>query len=240
MNKNSRKVCTVNMGRWMSYAAAGAATAFAASNDADAGILYSGVLNINMSAPPTFAYTYLKTMHANGVFGTHKIGYISHEKEVFPPGSGVAFLANFVMTSANAKAVGTNVGTRHYASKLALGANLLAGPFEGGINKMADFRGTSSGGGAPGSITGNRKWSANGTGFLGFEFNTGAGEEYGWARVTMSGGYMHNMTLVDYAYGTPGQAITAGQVPEPASLGLLALGAAGLLAARLNGRRKAA
>ena len=36
--------------------------------------------------------------------------------------------------------------------------------------------------------------------------------------------------LDDYAFGSPGEAITAGQTPEPASLGLLAIGGVGVLA----------
>ena len=53
-----------------------------------------------------------------------------------------------------------------YASKLALGANISAGPFNalGVHNKMATN-----------SLVGDRRWTTAGTGFLGFEFNIGAG-----------------------------------------------------------------
>ncbi len=132
-----------------------------------------------------------------------------------------------------------------------MGANISGGHFNTAanvVNQMANFSGTVNGGaygpGNPGTIVGNRKWSANGTGFLGFEFKIGANpEQYGWARVTMSGGYKHEMKIVDYAYGTPGQAIAAGQtvpVPEPATLGMFAAGALGLLAIRGSQRRKRA
>jgi hypothetical protein len=79
------------------------------------------------------------------------------------------------------------------------------------------------------------QWRTAGTGFLAFKFNLGAGVQYGWARVTMdSGTPLNNFTLVDYAYASPGQSIMTGQtaVPEAGSLGLLALGAVGLLAWR--------
>jgi len=48
-----------------------------------------------------------------------------------------------------------------------------------------------------------------------------------------------SFTLIDHAWDdTPGAAIDAGQIPEPSSLGLLATGAAGVLATRLTRRRK--
>ena len=43
MKKSRKKSCAINVGRWMSYAAAGAATAMVATNDAEATIWYSGI-----------------------------------------------------------------------------------------------------------------------------------------------------------------------------------------------------
>ena len=48
MKKSRTKSCAVNVGRWMSYAAAGAVTAMAASNEAEATIYYSGVINFKI------------------------------------------------------------------------------------------------------------------------------------------------------------------------------------------------
>ena len=48
----------------------------------------------------------------------------------------------------------------------------------------------------------------------------------------MDGPRLNSFTLIDYAFTDPGETLVAGQVPEPGSLGLLALGAVGLFAWR--------
>jgi MYXO-CTERM domain-containing protein len=87
--------------------------------------------------------------------------------------------------------------------------------------------------------------------FIGFAFNGGAGRQYGWVRVKMSGYNSGNgFEVLDYAYGDPGEPIRIGQtssptdappkqpVPRQGSLGFLALGAVGL--ALWRQRRQAA
>src|SRR5262249_45304146 len=76
-----------------------------------------------------------------------------------------------------------------------------------------------------------------GIGFIGFKFNNGSGDQYGWVRIQVkpgSGYPTYNFKLIDYAYGDVGDTIGAGQksghdVAELESLGGLALGAIGLL-----------
>jgi MYXO-CTERM domain-containing protein len=81
-----------------------------------------------------------------------------------------------------------------------------------------------------------------GLGAVGFKFNTGAGDQYGWARVRMEGFPFQHFRIVDYAYGDPGDVVQVGRqrsnesAPTIESLGGLALGAAGILAWR---RRRA-
>ena len=79
---------------------------------------------------------------------------------------------------------------------------------------------------------GNDQWLAPGVGFIGLKFNTGAGVQYGWVHINMNGSPDNSYTMVDYAWGDVGDTILTGQIPEPGSLALLAVGAVGLLAWR--------
>jgi hypothetical protein len=67
-------------------------------------------------------------------------------------------------------------------------------------------------------------------GYLGFEFDIRDSVHYGWARISF---LRNTFILQDYAYeDVAGMEIGAGEgspVPEPASLGMLALGAVGVL-----------
>jgi hypothetical protein len=88
-----------------------------------------------------------------------------------------------------------------------------------------------------------------GVGAIGFEFNAGAGAQYGWVRIKTTGAPNFDLIVVDYAWGDPKQKIKTGQKkahlassqskPDLGSLGLLAVGATGLLAWR-EGRKKSA
>ena len=74
--------------------------------------------------------------------------------------------------------------------------------------------------------------------FIGFQFDAGDGIQYGWAEVTLETGGDNPFTIERFAFGSAGEAVAVGQtvsVPEPSSLGLLALGAVGVLSTR---RRK--
>jgi len=68
-------------------------------------------------------------------------------------------------------------------------------------------------------------------GYLGLRFLVGGVTNYGWASVTVSPN-MQSYTIHQFAYDNTGANIQAGVIPEPTSLSLLALGAAGLLAFR--------
>jgi len=81
-----------------------------------------------------------------------------------------------------------------------------------------------------------------GEAFSGFRFNVGKGTQYGWIRFRLGDFLTGAYTVVDLAWADPGEQIAAGQtssepkqtsvVPASGSLGLLALGSAGLIAWR--------
>jgi hypothetical protein len=86
---------------------------------------------------------------------------------------------------------------------------------------------------------GSGQWPSGSRGFLGLRLTLNANNYYGWADVTLNNvdeSAPGEFTLHSYAFDTvAGQAITAGQVPEPGTIALLVTGAAGIAALR---RRK--
>lgn len=83
----------------------------------------------------------------------------------------------------------------------------------------------------------------NNSGFVGINFTSGGGDSvFGWIRVTVTGDVTNanfNNASIDidgYAYALTGTNIVVGQIPEPSSLALLALGATGLAFRRKRDR----
>ncbi|MFW6146621.1 MAG: PEP-CTERM sorting domain-containing protein [Planctomycetota bacterium] len=71
------------------------------------------------------------------------------------------------------------------------------------------------------------------SGYLGLRLNDGVNNYYGWLRVEVTGGARETIKLCEWAYSTtPDEPVTAGVVPEPATLALLAVGGAALLGRR--------
>lgn len=75
--------------------------------------------------------------------------------------------------------------------------------------------------------------------FVGIKFDIAGAFHFGWILVEVPGD-VSSVTLKAWAYETtPGTAIAAGAVPEPASLGMLALGAVGIMGWRQLRKKKA-
>ena len=212
------KPASIAKTRWAAYATAGVATALAGSPSVEAAIHYSGILDVRFPAHRDRQKTFQLDQPGDFLSFLHFAGFTWDENEFAVNGIVSAAVWAFSITG----------GT--YVAKLSFGEEISAGIFFYGNRGNLEYFG----------------WEDRGTGYVGFRFNNGAGIQYGWARVWMSGQPANGFMVRDYAYADPGEPITAGQrsssdaqAPDQGSLGWLALGAAGLLAWRKSRSRSA-
>ncbi len=207
--------------RWLAYATASATSAFACAhpNTAEATIHYSGAIDrkfVGCQATANFrldqAGHFIRLRHTSFACGD-KYGGTGFFNVAGIAGASIAGFYNGCpdnLISVSKLQPGQLISTRQF---------LPAGP------QSALLAGTD------GECTGQFV----GRGFIGFKFNNGKGDQYGWVRIQARPYIGHHFVLYDYAYADPGEPIKAGQkssnkmVPDQGSLGLLALGAAGLL-----------
>jgi len=212
--RSSRLAITlVEKSRWTAYATASAATAAVGIGNAEASIHHvdvnktfapaAGMSTISVFAlAPGAQISFRGFLHSSGINGHASFG--------IAVGAGVASF------------VGTALGpSSRYVSKLGAGLNITGRNFITNAGYFAYIERHNTG-----------QFGSAGIGYIGFKFNTGAGLQYGWAKVNMQGATTNRYTLVDYAWGDVGDTVLTGAVPEPGSLGLLALGGVGLLAWR--------
>ena len=243
--KHQNKINSIATDRWTAYAAAAAATGFAAAQTAEATIHYSSLIEYPFHGKKeqdkefrflgSSALFFKRTINYTG---THTFSY-NGANDHFAIEAQNGSVAGFFYTCAFTTSVAS-------VSNLGKGDVISQRPFapDGGILMTAD--GLGCGGGARG------QFFLPGTGFIGFKFDRGQGAQYGWARIK-KGFYPGNQyELVDYAYADPGEPINAAQknsgqaerpvegsnrdmadiVLDSGSLGLLALGHLGLQAWR--------
>ena len=219
--QSRRQTTKLSHSRWVAYATAGAATALAGSNSSEAAIHYSGL--VNEVFPPNVDKIKTFQLDQPGDYFT-----LSHSTHA--PGAKVRIVG---IASAGAREF--MYVEDFFASKLHRGQTISPVFFERSFRYLGMAFDCDLG-----------AWLDPGIGFIGFGFNSGAGTQYGWARVKMAGCDRNNgFILIDYAYADPGERIRAGQGiprggedgqdmsdeqgPVEGSLGWLALGAAGLL-----------
>jgi MYXO-CTERM domain-containing protein len=229
--KTLRAIKSVSLSekRWLAYATAGAAGAFGLSSTAEAEIHYSGNVSIKLKG------------HARATLPlSNGASLVFQNKDT---GSTFWQDFDFVITGAISGSARPVYGSRYiFLANLPEGENVSAGSF-------------SSVAGHPNIGVLISNWSdgqfspvgGSGRGFVGFRFNTGNGTQYGWARIStrddiINGRHHIRDNIKDYAWGDVGDVIRTGQksssgdtvdtVTDSGSIGLLALGAAGLVAWR--------
>lgn len=187
-------------------AAAAGATCLAGSQEAGAAIIYSGLQNVTIF-PTTVnggAYIDLEPNFPSDQ-GNRITGW-----DINPYASGQGFYVN---------------GNTKFVVSGSVAANLSPGTLIDGGSSFSN-NGGYAGMGIP----------AGQTGLIGFAFDpdniAGAQTFFGWARMSIGDNSSTNGSVIDWAYDDSGAPIAAGTAPEPASLGLLALGTVGLLALR--------
>ena len=232
----SRKPAVITNSRWLAYATAGAASALTCANSAEAAIHYSGRIgeffgrfqgrgaHFQLDQPGDS----FRLKHSLIFSGTLGYGGAAH--------FGIRGLANAAFAGFYCP-INPQVAS---VSKLSSGQFISTRPFPARESGLLGALANCSGQFHRGEI-----------GFIGFKFNSGRGDQYGWVRIQM-GRPFAVFSLVDYAYADPGESIRAGQmssgemvpeesnevVPQEGSLGGLALGAAGLLTWRKSRSRK--
>jgi hypothetical protein len=246
------KSLTVSNSRWLAYAAAGAASALGGAGTAEAEIHYSGIVDYPFSGTNEVSSAYFPLNPSASLFFQHfNIGAEGGARiEIVGPdgraGDSIGGLVGNFVTYGGFYV--SNLAPRVNLSQLRFGAYCR---FTSTGSELHCFGGTIGYTQRP-----NGRFRRPGEGFVGFTFDTGAGPQYGWARIRTSGEPKYRFILHDYAWADPGESIQTGQkhsgadpgestqtgqkgsdrqmatVPDRGSLGLLALGAAGLIAWR--------
>ncbi len=197
-------------------AAAAAVTGLGIAQQAEAALVYSGVVNLNIPSSTNGLYLNVVTgannLPAPGTAGSTVPGWDIN------PWSSTAM--NFFTSATSGSAMVVSSGT--------VVANLTPGAIVDATSTFQATAGTTSA-----STTFALNSSDNLFGFRFLNENTGQ-THFGWGRVSLAGGLgTQPRSLVEYAYNdVPGAGVEAGVVPEPTGLGLLAIGAAGLVARR--------
>lgn len=187
--------------RLTAYTIAAAASAAMASTSS-AEIVYSGLQNISIGQ------FFSQNLNLDG----DAYNDILLKNYVFGGGNYQGAYVNF----APGKLVGFTSGFG-YVTKLSLGSTIgpatATGPFQASL--------------AYGANNPNAQFNNATDAYIGLGFSSAPNFYYGWIRVDIDNA-AGTFLVKDWAYEDTGAPIGAGVVPEPSSLGLLALGAAGL------------
>ena len=245
-SENSRrKPTSIPVARWATYAAAGAATALTYAPSAEAEIHYSGIVKhpFKGTNPSGTSVGFPLNNGASLLFEHFPLGTkegIARLEIVGPEGRAGESVGSIAGSFVNYGGFYiSNLAARINVSKLSLGAYCR---FTSSGSQLHCFGGTIGYGSAP-----HADFNQSGVGYIGFGFNTGAGKQYGWARIRTDGAPTNRFVVLDYAWGDPGDKIRTGQktssrhnaeIPAEGSLGLLAVGSIGVAAWRKQRARR--
>ncbi len=202
----ARKSAVITNSRWCAYATAGAASAFVGANSAEATIHYSGKINQVFDGCRGDTATFPLDQPGNFLRLRDSVEFCATNY-----GGGAYF---GIVGRAGASFAGRYNSACNLFNDLASVSRLDRGdlisnrPFvPGQSGNIALETHDRCGGGYVGQFDGK------GVGFIGFKFNNGSGDQYGWVRIQMQKGNNpdQNFRLIDYAYGDVGDRIKAGQ-----------------------------
>jgi hypothetical protein len=197
-------------------AATGATVGF--TQNAEAAIVSSGIVNLNV--PSTTSGIYLNVV--TGVFATTPGGASGWDLNPWSS-SGLSIWANNAASPQDGVVSGGG-------SSATLVDNLALGTLVDGSSVYARTGGVET--------TGSTAFALNSSGnYIGFRFTNeanGNSIHFGWARFSIAGTLAGQpRTLVEYAYeDQAGVGINVGAVPTPGTAALLALGAVGMAGRR--------
>lgn len=209
--------------RHVAYSLAAGAAAFVTTKDQDANadIVYSGLQNIvnlpSVDPPYPDPYRLFLDLDSDG------LSDVALQNAIFggTPYQGMSVFGN-------GRVDGFNAGAYNFAYI----SNLTAGASIDSTTVGPQYFGSM----AYGSNNPNAEFNDAPDAYIGLSFGTNPNLRYGWIRVGIDNANA-SFVVKDWAYQSEvGVGITAGAVPEPGTLGMLAAGAAGIAALR---RRRA-
>jgi hypothetical protein len=212
----------------MGCAAVATAAAVGGVEHANAAVIYSGAQNIQLTYGPPGLYINLVTKASSTVPASvpgWDINPYVHSPNflIYSPAK-----LTFVKSSVDVGAGDT--------AKLPAGASI--GSSSTFVNYFDGFMNNNSIG----------EWTGAGSGYLGIKFSeagvNGGSPMYGWIQISKNAGTPTaaptGINILDWAYDNSGASISAGNVPEPSSLALLAAGATGLCVRRRRAKLRGA
>ena len=185
----------------LAAAAATGAAAVSTPSSANAAVIYSGLQNVPIFPIAANGGVYFEfEAPFTAAQGTRPAGW---DVNPYASGASIYLNSNTAVVLVGATAADLAFGTPITAASLFSGNGFSGGVgIPAGSTDIFGFRFISNNGGDP------------------------AQDLFGWARISIAAA--GNGNIVDWAYENTGASITAGAVPEPSSLGLLAAGTAGL------------